>query len=47
MLGDVDLDLLDEQGTNGTILPLNDPIRDAHDRVIQRADTDNRWKLQH
>lgn len=26
--------------TNGTVLPLNHVIRDAHDCVIQRADSD-------
>jgi predicted amidohydrolase/ribosomal protein S18 acetylase RimI-like enzyme len=38
VIADVDLDLLDEQRVNGTVLPLNDLIRDAYDRVIHRAD---------
>jgi predicted amidohydrolase/ribosomal protein S18 acetylase RimI-like enzyme len=38
VIGDVDLRLLDEQRLNGTVLPLNDLIRDAYDRVIHYAD---------
>lgn len=38
ILSDVDLNLLDEQRMNGTVLPLNDLIRDAYDRVIHCVD---------
>lgn len=38
VLADVDLDLLEEQRVNGTVLPLNDLIRDAYDRVIHCVD---------
>jgi predicted amidohydrolase/predicted N-acetyltransferase YhbS len=38
VLADVDLDLLEEQRINGTVLPLNDLIRDAYDRVIHCVD---------
>jgi hypothetical protein len=34
----VDLDLLDEQRVNGTVIPLQDMIRDAYDRVIHYSD---------
>lgn len=38
VIADVDLNLLDEQRLNGTVLPLHDLIRDAYDRVIHYAD---------
>lgn len=38
VISDVDLDLLDEQRVNGTVIPLNDLIKDAYDRVIHRTD---------
>lgn len=38
VIADVDLNLLDEQRINGTVLPLDDLIRDAYDRVIHYAD---------
>jgi predicted amidohydrolase/GNAT superfamily N-acetyltransferase len=38
VISDVDLNLLEEQRTNGTVLPLRDLIRDAYDRVIHYAD---------
>lgn len=38
VIGDVDLNLLEEQRINGTVLPLNDLIGDAYDRVIHFAD---------
>jgi predicted amidohydrolase/predicted N-acetyltransferase YhbS len=38
VIADVDLDLLEEQRVNGTVLPLNDLIRDAYDRVIHCVD---------
>ena len=38
VIGDVDLNLLEEQRVNGTVLPLNDLIRDAYDRVIHYTD---------
>jgi len=38
VIADVDLNLLEEQRVNGTVLPLHDLIRDAYDRVIHYAD---------
>jgi len=38
VIADLDLHLLEEQRVNGTVLPLNDLIRDAYDRVIHYAD---------
>jgi predicted amidohydrolase/GNAT superfamily N-acetyltransferase len=38
VIGDVDLALLDEQRVNGTVIPLQDMIRDAYDRVIHYSD---------
>jgi predicted amidohydrolase/ribosomal protein S18 acetylase RimI-like enzyme len=38
VIADVDLDLLDEQRVNGTVIPLRDMIRDAYDRVIHCSD---------
>lgn len=38
VIADLDLNLLDEQRVNGTVLPLHDLIRDAYDRVIRCAD---------
>jgi predicted amidohydrolase/ribosomal protein S18 acetylase RimI-like enzyme len=38
VIADVDLDLLDEQRINGTVIPLNDMIKDAYDRVIHYVD---------
>jgi predicted amidohydrolase/ribosomal protein S18 acetylase RimI-like enzyme len=38
VIADVDLQLLEEQRINGTVLPLHDLIRDAYDRVIHFAD---------
>jgi predicted amidohydrolase/GNAT superfamily N-acetyltransferase len=38
VISDVDLELLEEQRVNGTVLPLNDLIRDAYDRVIHCTD---------
>jgi len=38
VITDLDLDLLEEQRVNGTVLPLNDLIRDAYDRVVHYAD---------
>jgi hypothetical protein len=38
VITDVDLNLLEEQRIKGTVLPLNDLIRDAYDRVIHFAD---------
>jgi predicted amidohydrolase/GNAT superfamily N-acetyltransferase len=34
VIADVDLDVLHEQRVNGTVLPLNDLIKDAYDRII-------------
>jgi predicted amidohydrolase len=41
VISDVNLDLLDERRINGTVIPLNDLIRDAYDRVIHYADRGN------
>ena len=38
VIADVDLNLLEEQRINGTVLPLNDLIKDAYDRVIHYSD---------
>jgi predicted amidohydrolase/GNAT superfamily N-acetyltransferase len=38
LIADVDLNLLQEQQTNGTVIPINDLIRDAYDKVIHYAD---------
>lgn len=38
VIADLDLHLLEEQRINGTVLPLNDLIRDAYDRVIHYTD---------
>ena len=38
IISDVDLDLLEEQRVNGTVIPLNDLIKDAYDRVVHYAD---------
>lgn len=38
IISDVDLDLLDEQRANGTVIPLNDLIKDAYDRIIHYSD---------
>ncbi|MGB9464299.1 MAG: hypothetical protein WBR10_04240, partial [Candidatus Acidiferrum sp.] len=38
VMADVDLYLLEEQRVKGTVLPLNDLIRDAYDRVINYSD---------
>jgi predicted amidohydrolase/GNAT superfamily N-acetyltransferase len=45
VISDVNLDLLDERRINGTVIPLNDLIRDAYDRVIHYADRRNGDKL--
>lgn len=38
VIADVDLNLPVEQHANGTVIPLNDQIRVAYDRVIHYAD---------
>jgi predicted amidohydrolase/GNAT superfamily N-acetyltransferase len=38
LISDVNLDLLEERRINGTVIPLNDLIKDAYDRVIHYAD---------
>jgi predicted amidohydrolase/predicted N-acetyltransferase YhbS len=38
VVSDVDLRLLEEQSVNGTVIPLNDMIKDAYDRVIHYTD---------
>ena len=40
VISDVDLGLLEEQRVNGTVLPLEDLIRDAYDSVIHCTDRD-------
>jgi hypothetical protein len=42
VISDVDLELLEEQRINGTVLPLNDLIKDAYDRVIYCTDRPSR-----
>lgn len=44
IVSDVELDLLAEQGVSGTVIPINDMIRDAYDRVIHYADRRDRNK---
>ena len=39
VISDVNLDLLDERRVNGTVLPLDDLIKDAYDRVIHYTDS--------
>lgn len=39
VISDVDLDLLAEQRVNGTVIPINDMIKDAYDRVVHYSDT--------
>ena len=38
IVSDVDLDLLEEHRVRGTVIPLNDRIEDAYDRVIHYTD---------
>lgn len=38
IVSDVDLDFLDEQRVNGTVIPLNDLIKDAYDHVFHYTD---------
>ena len=38
MVADVDLDLLDEQRVNGSVIPLQDLIKDAYDNVVHFSD---------
>lgn len=38
VIADVNLNLIEEQRLNGTVLPLNDQIRDAYDPVIHFSD---------
>jgi predicted amidohydrolase/predicted N-acetyltransferase YhbS len=45
VISDVDLDLLDEQRVNGTVIPLKDMIRDAYDRVIHISDDRSQGKV--
>ena len=41
VVADVDLDLLDEQRVNGSVIPLQDLIKDAYDNVIHYSDFRN------
>jgi predicted amidohydrolase/GNAT superfamily N-acetyltransferase len=38
VVADVDLDLLDEQRVNGSVIPLQDLIKDAYDQVVHFSD---------
>ena len=38
VFADVDLDLLDEQRVNGSVIPLQDLIKDAYDNVVHFSD---------
>ena len=38
IVADVDLDLLDEQRVNGSVIPLQDLIKDAYDSVVHFSD---------
>jgi hypothetical protein len=38
VVADVDLDLLDEQRVNGSVIPLQDMIKDAYDSVVHFSD---------
>jgi len=38
VVADVDLDLLDEQRVNGSVIPLQDLIKDAYDNVVHFSD---------
>jgi len=38
VVADVDLDLLDEQRVNGSVIPLQDLIKDAYDSVVHFSD---------
>jgi predicted amidohydrolase/GNAT superfamily N-acetyltransferase len=38
VVADVDLDLLDEQRVNGSVIPLHDLIKDAYDNVVHYSD---------
>jgi predicted amidohydrolase/GNAT superfamily N-acetyltransferase len=38
IFADVDLDLLDEQRVNGSVIPLQDLIKDAYDNVVHHSD---------
>jgi predicted amidohydrolase/ribosomal protein S18 acetylase RimI-like enzyme len=38
IVADVDLDLLDEQRVNGSVIPLQDLIKDAYDNVVHYSD---------
>ena len=41
IFADVDLDLLDEQRVNGSVIPLQDVIKDAYDNVVHFSDFRN------
>ena len=41
VVADVDLDLLDEQRVNGSVIPLQDLIKDAYDNVVHFSDYKN------
>ncbi len=45
VVADVDLDLLDEQRVNGSVIPLQDLIADAYDTVVHFSDYKNQKHL--
>src|SRR5208283_6082005 len=46
VVADVDLDLLDEQRVNGSVIPLQDLIKDAYDNVIHYSDYRSRRRAE-
>jgi predicted amidohydrolase/GNAT superfamily N-acetyltransferase len=46
VVADVDLDLLDEQRVNGSVIPLQDLIKDAYDNVVHFSDYKGQKKVQ-
>jgi len=46
VVADVDLDLLDEQRVNGSVIPLQDLIKDAYDNVIHYSDYRGRKRVE-
>jgi predicted amidohydrolase/ribosomal protein S18 acetylase RimI-like enzyme len=46
VVADVDLDLLDEQRVNGSVIPLHDLIKDAYDNVIHYSDYRSRERVE-
>ncbi|MGD0733020.1 MAG: GNAT family N-acetyltransferase [Terracidiphilus sp.] len=46
IFADVDLDLLDEQRVNGSVIPLQDLIKDAYDNVVHFSDYKGQKKVE-